>query len=181
MTGVLKKLARWLRRARSDQRGTATLEFVIVFPPIILLLVMSVEASAMLTRQAMLDRGLDIAVRNVRLGVNPVLGHQDLKQWVCDASPSIPNCSDRVKIELETRDPFAWTPPDPTPDCIDEDEPMAPVRTFVPGNANELMLVRACVLFEPLFPGAALGKQMKIRNEKYYGLVSTAAFVNEPR
>ena len=97
--------------------------------------------------------------------------------------PPPPNCSDRVKIELETRDPFAWTPPDPTPDCIDEGRAHGP--RFAPScpampTKDRCWCAPACCSSR-CFPGAALGKQMKIRNEKAtYGLVSTAAFVNEP-
>ena len=42
------------------------------------------------------------------------------------------------------------------------------------------MIVRACAVFEPLFPTTGLGLRMPRVNSSDYAIVSMSAFVNEP-
>jgi hypothetical protein len=50
----------------------------------------------------------------------------------------------------------------------------------VAGGGNDVMLVRICAVFEPIFPTLGLGAQLTRVNESDYALVAAAAFVNEP-
>jgi len=43
------------------------------------------------------------------------------------------------------------------PDCIDRQEPGKPLRNFVNGSSNELMIIRACLVYDPVFPRAMQG------------------------
>jgi Flp pilus assembly protein TadG len=68
MTRLARRAARRLRRLLAREDGTATVEFVVLFPVFMLVLVNAVEASVVMSRVAMLDRALDLAVRELRIG-----------------------------------------------------------------------------------------------------------------
>ena len=59
----LSHISRFARR----EDANATVEFVIVFPIVIMLFIAAFETSMLLTRQVMLERALDQSVRHLRL------------------------------------------------------------------------------------------------------------------
>ena len=65
-------------------------------------------------------------------------------------------------------------------DCTDAAEPARPVRQFTNGQQNELMLMRACLRFDPLFPDAFLGSALKTNSSGESAVVAVSAFVQEP-
>jgi hypothetical protein len=48
------------------------------------------------------------------------------------------------------------------------------------GGNNELMMVRVCALFRPMFPSTGLGLNLRYDGDGNYAIVATTAFVNEP-
>ena len=64
---VRNSLRRRLAWLRGCEEGSATVEFVIIFPAIMMLLLMSVEVGVMMARGMMLDRGIDVSMRTLRL------------------------------------------------------------------------------------------------------------------
>ena len=67
---------------RRDSAGNATIEFVVLFPFLIYMLFSIAEAGVLMTRTVMLDRGLDIAIRDLRLGLTPGVTHDDIKTQI---------------------------------------------------------------------------------------------------
>jgi len=65
-------------------------------------------------------------------------------------------------------------------DCVDHSENARPVRTFVNGQENEMMILRVCAKFDPIFPTSGLGHYLEKDGAGQAALVSTAAFVQEP-
>lgn len=63
----IRSWARRLRRLLAREDGTATVEFVVLFPVFMMVLANAVEASVLMSRAAMLDRALDLAVRGLRI------------------------------------------------------------------------------------------------------------------
>jgi hypothetical protein len=49
----------------------------------------------------------------------------------------------------------------------------------VTGGQNQLMLVKACAIFNPIFPSTGLGLQL-VRDDGGYAVTAFSAFVNEP-
>jgi hypothetical protein len=70
---------------------------------------------------------------------------------------------------------------DPTPDCTDASEPSRPVRTFIAGGQNQLMLLRACLKYTPLFPEQMLGAALTKDSSGDVALTTLSAFVQEPK
>jgi hypothetical protein len=138
------------------------------------------EAGWLMTKYMMLDRGLDMAIRDVRLVKNPDITHDELKQSICDYSVLIKDCNTTLVLELVRVD--ASTPyPANQPNCYDRTEEIAPVIDFTAAGYEELMFVRACVITDPIFPGIGLGLQLQKDATGGLQMISYAAFMTEPR
>lgn len=169
--------ASWLR---NEDNGNTTIEFVMLFPLFITIFLSSVEAGVLMTRQIMLDRALDMSVRDLRLGAIPDLDHDTLKQRICDDTLIIPDCLDTVLLELRPVSTNTWEPLNAAATCVERDEEIQPVTQFINGGDSEMMIVRACAVFDPFFPGTGLGLRLPKDASGAYGLIATSAFVNEP-
>ena len=65
MTFAIKTLARFLRLFRRNEDGGPTVEFALIFLPFIILPVSGFELGLLMTRHVMMERGIDMAVREV--------------------------------------------------------------------------------------------------------------------
>ncbi len=170
-----------VRFARRED-GTATIEFVIIFPLFFIFLCMSIDTGIMMVRQVMLERGLDIAVRELRINTGVPVTADDVVDTVCENALVIQSCEQLLRVELRPINTTTWAPLNQATTCALRTEPVTvqPMAQFTPGTRNEMMLVRACAVFETLFPGlpALLGTQTDGLGG--YFLVATSAFVHEP-
>ena len=177
---MIRFLRNRLARFRRDDGGNASIEFVIIVPVFIALLVFSIELSLITLRHALLERGLDLTVRQIRLGYAIPPDHPTIKNMVCDFSKLGGNCRENLRLEMKPVDIRAYASLDPIPDCTDAAEPTKPVRKFDPGQTNQLMLLRACLTYSPLMPEATLGRALAKDSSGQAAVVSMAAFVQEP-
>jgi len=173
-----------LARFLGDETATATVEFAILFPAFVTLLLSSVELGMYTMRHTMLERGLDMAVRDVRLGTGSMsddqAGHDELKTAICGYAGFIPDCENNLKLEMLPLDlRTALTFPNDF-DCVDRSEDLNPVRSFTNGAENELMLLQACVQFDPIFPTSGLGSDLSVDSSGMASMFATSAFVQEP-
>jgi hypothetical protein len=128
----------------------------------------------------MLDRGLDMAVRDVRLGRMENVDVASLKASVCEYAIYVDACEENITIALEPVQAPNFVAPASYAQCIDRSAEVQPATVFTDGGENELMLVRACVQVDPIFPTTWLGAQLQPFEGAGVAMVSTAAFVNEP-
>ncbi|WP_322866549.1 TadE/TadG family type IV pilus assembly protein [Aquicoccus sp. G2-2] len=173
-------LARRLRCFRRSEDATATLEFAIVFPFFISLFLSTVELGMITFQHSMLERGLDMAVRDVRLGTGTAPQHDEIKQRICTYAGVLQDCQNALRLEMIPVDLRNSVSIDPTPDCVDSSKDVTPVRHFVNGQENELMILRACYKFSPVFPTAGLGKQLEKDGAGQVAMIAMSAFVQEP-
>lgn len=171
---------RFLRRFRRAEDGTASVEFAIVFVPFMLLFVSSFESGILMVRHVMLERGVDMAVRAVRIGTLAPVTHTQLKTMICNGAGIIPDCMNTVKLEMRITNVRAWNDIPVAADCIDVNNPVLAPTVFQNGTADALMVVRVCALFKPMFPATGLGFYLPRKSGGYYALVSSSAFVMEP-
>jgi hypothetical protein len=169
-----------LNRFRRGEEATAATEFVVLFPLVILIFCTAFEAAALTLRQAMLDVAAGEVTRELRLSSGATPGAAELVAFVCDKAVVFPDCENAVSIELAPVDTETWEVSRATMQCIDRDDGFVPVQSYVAGGGNDVMLVRICAVFEPIFPTLGLGAQLTRVNESDYALVAAAAFVNEP-
>ena len=169
------------RFARSES-GAATIEFVVIFPAIFFFITNTVETSSVLTRGAMLDRSLDLAVRQLRLGTETPPTFDEFRQMICDANAFLPDCMDALQIELRPYTAAALAQMQEEIRCVDRSEDIEPVdeTNFVPGAANQVMLVRACASVPPRFPQAGLGAALPKDANGDYRITAVSAYVQEP-
>lgn len=170
-----------LRRFCVRDAGTATVEFVIAVPLVLSILFMSVDFGAVMVRQVYLDRAVDIAMREVRLGNVPSNGIDTLRTIICQRSVLLNNCEASVTIELRPIDTATWAGLNTPVQCINRSANITPTVTFNPSAGNQdLMLVRVCASVDPFL--SITGMVMGLGNETGgdLNLVSIGAFSNEP-
>ncbi|MEM0946153.1 MAG: TadE/TadG family type IV pilus assembly protein [Pseudomonadota bacterium] len=188
------------RRFRRREDGAATVEFCILFPAYLTVVLSAIESGMMMVRNVMLERGTDIAVRDLRLGMPSPPTYDEFKQTICDNAIIFQNCDDLIQVELQPVSTDTWAPLNGATACINEsthlreidpDDPAADTVYEGSGN-NQLMLVRVCGLFSPFFPSTRFVMQMPKYDppekedatedfvSQRYALVVTTAFVNEP-
>ncbi|MFT6526495.1 MAG: Flp pilus assembly protein TadG [Celeribacter sp.] len=177
---LLSRLKCLAKRHAQDDSGSATIEFAIMFPLFAFILMGGYEIGYYTVSSSMLDRGLDMAVRDVRLGHMETVDLPTLKRSVCVYAAYVDNCEENIHIALEPVQAVSFAPPSSYAQCIDRSADVEPATTFSDGTENELMLVRACVRIDPIFPTTWLGAQLESYEGSGYAMVSTAAFVNEP-
>lgn len=175
---MFRKTRRILSRFRKDRKGAASVEFVLVAPMYFGFMFSMFEAGWLMTQSMMLERGLDITVRDLRLGVQTDLSHDNFKSIICNNARIITDCQENMLLELV---PIANSSQVPTTTvCRDRTSNVDPVVTFNAGNRSDIMYVRACVVIDPLIPGMGLGLHLPKDASGGFALVSYSAFVNEP-
>ncbi|MDJ1007960.1 MAG: TadE/TadG family type IV pilus assembly protein [Paracoccaceae bacterium] len=176
----MKTLRRILNRFRRREDGAATVEFVILFMPFMLLLVSTYEIGMANVRHVMLERGTDLAVRQIRLNTGAAPTKEQIRTMVCNAAGIIPDCVNVLEVELQSVDKATWSMPPREAKCVDRTEPIQPVVKYENGLQNEMMMIRFCAVVDPMFPSFGLGYTMPKDESGGYRLVSVTAFVNEP-
>lgn len=160
------------RFLRSD-RGDSTPVFVIGFPIVFFFFMAILELTFLMMRSTMLQRGLDITLREVRLGnmVNP--NAATLEQAICNEISVFDDCTRSLTLEFTRVNTATFAMPAPLSPCVERTPAMMQARAsdvYVTGAPNELMVVRACVLVDTITP--YLGT--------FFDLTARSAFVNEP-
>jgi len=169
--------------ARED--GAGTIEFALFFPALFTLVFSVFEVGWLASKIMMLDRAVDLTVRDLRIGALPNPTHDGLKALICDRALIFADCFSSLALEL--------TPVSGSfgvglggglaaaPACVDRTQPgIAPVVTINPGSQSQNMMVRACVVVDPLMPGMGVGLRLPKDASGGYRMVSASAFVNEP-
>jgi Flp pilus assembly pilin Flp len=174
------RFARQLRAFGRKEEGVVAVEFAVLFPFILFLFVWVVELGLLMTKSVILEHSLDVAMRDLRLGnvTNPT--PEVLKEAICARARMLGTCRDTIMLDLQPIDTATWALPPREVACRDRDEPIQPVVNFTIGQQNEIMLVRACVIVDPLFPGTGIGAMLPKDQSGGFGMVALSAFVNEP-
>ncbi len=178
-----------LRAFLRDETGTASIEFVFVVPIIVTIFTASFESSFYMARHVMLERSVDLVVRDIRLGKYATLTHNALKQKICERSAlveSVDTCIKAMKIWLQPISTANFVMAPSPNGCVDRNaviDPLVatPTTEFKFGVQNEIMLMRVCLKEKPMFPTTAVGAQLiKDGTDGHYGMVTMSVFVNEP-
>jgi hypothetical protein len=169
-----------LTRFIHGEQGQMMVEFILLVPLIFTIFLTSVEMGIYSMRQMFLDRGLDMTVRTIRLTTGEMPQHAELKTMICDNAGFLQDCDNTLRLEMQPADPRGFVALPETADCVDLSEPVEPLRSFVPGGDHELMILRACVKFDPVFPTTGLGYAFSKDGTGRAQMISMSAFVQEP-
>ncbi|MDZ4096110.1 MAG: TadE/TadG family type IV pilus assembly protein [Paracoccaceae bacterium] len=176
---MIRFVRRILRPFRRED-GTATIEFVLAVPVLIMMFTASFESGMVMTRSVMLERALDITMRELRLNHYPNPTHDQLKAEICNRTVVINDCLNVIKIELKIMSKATWTLPTTEPGCIDRAEEIHPPVSLDPGVDDDVMLVNVCVVIDPMFPTTGVGLHLPKDATGGFRLMARSAFVNEP-
>lgn len=186
MVHKMKFLKAKIRRGAKDEAGTATFPFLLFFPFFLMITLSSIELGMMSIYQVMLERGLDLTVRDLRLGVwtpttNGAPAGDQLRNRICNYAGILFKCDKNLLVELRTVSKSTWQPLSSGATCVDRSQAVQPANVFVAGSSNEMMLIRGCLKVFPFFPTFGIGSSLPKDASGRYALVSSSAFVNEPR
>jgi Flp pilus assembly protein TadG len=176
----MNRLSSFLRQFGRREDGQLLVEFALAVPLVFTIFLTSVEMGMVQVRQMFLERGLDVAVRDIRLNTSAKLTPSQVKQKICDQAGFLPDCMETLRLEMTTADMRSFAAFGASADCIDTSQPITPLRQFVHGNNHELMMIRACYMFKPVFPTSGLGKQFAKDGSGRVKMVAYSGFVQEP-
>lgn len=181
MTRPLAALGRRLRRLWQHEDGTATIEFVFVVPIVLTIFMASVEAGFFMIKHTMMERGLDIVMRDFRLGRLASLTHDQIRDRVCATTVAIPDCATDLKVWIEPLDSASLVAPNAY--CGDRNGTLTAQTTgsVRHGSPDQIMYVRICTLQDPIFPSTGIGLQLRADSVGGgYQIAATTLVVNEP-
>ncbi|MCC5999926.1 MAG: pilus assembly protein [Pararhodobacter sp.] len=163
------------------ENGSSTVEFVLVLPLVLGLLLSSIDFGVVMLRQVFLDRAVDMAVRDVRLGRIRSTGLAEFRSSICNNVHLLPNCESTLTIDLRPVDTTTFAGLDEPVRCVDRAQEINPVLTFDPARGRqELMMIRVCVVADPFLRATGLVLGMATDASGGYAIVSRSAFANEP-
>ncbi|MGF1629618.1 MAG: TadE/TadG family type IV pilus assembly protein [Kiloniellaceae bacterium] len=157
-----------------DERGNAMLEFALVAPPFILLLVGTLEVSVMFFTGAVIEGATKESARQIRTGqiqgsADPLVAFQE---ELCSSLMGIIDCT-KVVFNVQTFSSFSDVS---MPIEFDEDGEI--INTgFAPGGSSAVTVVRA--MYRWKFSTPLIDKAMPSGPGGHL-LISTVAFQNEP-
>lgn len=171
-----------------DERGSASIEFVLVFPIVFTVFTASVESSMYMAKYVMFERSVDKVVRELRLGNYGSITHQALKQKICEAgmlTGSKSGCMNAMKIWMQPIDTGSFAMGSTTVPCVDKayeinaGEPLP--ADFATGADNNIMLIRVCMKEWPMFPTTmGISIKMPVQSDGAVTMIVSSVFVNEP-
>lgn len=171
-------MLRLLGRFRANQKGAITVEFAIVFPIYMWIILSVFEVGWYIAREAMLNRAMDFASRQIQIGTSIGTDYAEVKNLICRHAFVINDCDHNLAVEvaeLHVDDPY----PRNAPYCVDRVADIAPTNTFTVGGRNRIMFIRACAVVDPLFNWGVSQIFPKDPSGGYL-LVTYGAFMNEP-
>ncbi len=178
---MILRLKTALRRFRKEEHGSVfVIEFVILVPLLFTVFLMSIDMSLFSLRQVQLNRGLEQTVRFIRLNTGTPMTYSQIKKMVCDNAGGAGDCVATLRLEMVTVNPRAFARMDPDIDCIDKSLPLKPERGFTLGQQHELMLLRACLKFDPMLPGSNFGFKFALDGAGQGSMYAISSFVQEP-
>lgn len=170
-----------LRHFRKEESGSVYLiEFVFLFPLIFGIFLGSIEMSLYAMRQVHLNRGLEDAVRYIRLNTRTPMTHDQIKTLVCEKAGNVSRCDETLRLEMVSVNPRNFQELPTEIDCVDKSEPIKPERGFTLGKQHDLMLLRACLKFDPMLPTSRLGFKYATDGSGQSAMYAISAFVQEP-
>jgi hypothetical protein len=177
MTGLRARIREWIR----CEDGTASVEFVLVVPPMFMVFIMAFESGVLMIRNIMLERGLDIVMQDLRMNRVPTPTVATVKKAICENALIFANCQANLVLNLEPVDMTTWNFPGERIKCIDRSATINPASIVsISDEPHQVMLVRACLTADALFPTTGLGLRLPKDGKGGYWLTSVSAFVNEP-
>jgi Flp pilus assembly protein TadG len=173
--------ARRLRRFTGDRSGATALEFALVAPFLIAMLFSVLELALVFILSATLDNATAAAARTIRTGALQTAGGSTattFRTTICDNLGWLQaGCTSNLSVDVRTYGKFdSPTIPEPLDANGDFDKTKL---VYTPGNAGDIVLVRAFYEWKLITPFLAFSGLRKERDGTRM-MVASAIFKNEP-
>ncbi len=122
---IVARLKAGIAEAVRREDGTATMEFVLVIPMIMMIFMASFESGLLMTRSIMLEQSVDMTMRELRLGHYTQVTNHLLKKEICSRTVIFPDCVASMKIEMDRVSTTTWDMP-VTPAALHQPRPRPP-------------------------------------------------------
>ena len=176
-----------LRRLRADKRGTAAIEFAIVAPVFLMLMMSMFEIGWFYFTSSTVDAAVAKNARLIRTG--------QVQQWtdvstdeerfnkfydaVCDIVDTWGECTNTLTVDVETFADFSALAADTTTfPCADATPEELQTLSFEPGDEEAIVRLRICLIYKTINP--TLGVNLSEGAAGTKRLTSTLIFRNEP-
>ena len=179
---MFKCLRKWFR---TNDSGSASVEFVVLFPFFMATVFAGIEGGWMMTRFMMVERGVDVAMREVRLGVLKNPSYETLRDRICDVVTVVDNCNQNLVLttEIVRADETVSTEPAP---CFDRTASQDELDDFNPadghntGSSSQIVVIKICAIVDPLLRNYGLSNLLTLDDSGGFPIRTKTAFLNEP-
>ncbi len=171
-----------ITRFAKDESATATMEFVIMFPLMLIVFIAAFESAMILTRQIILERTLDMSVRVLRLAQGVITDADEVRDSMCANTILLPNCQDLLTIDLQLVDRTTYDMPSNNEVCAGRNNNIviAPDNTFDIGGSNEFLIIRTCLIVDRILPFSGFGLNLTRDESGGLHMMAATIFLNEP-
>jgi hypothetical protein len=172
-----------LTRFYREEDGVVTIPSLIWIVFLFFFLLATIEMSMAFIKMTLLEQRVAITSRVMQLGLDGKPDEETLKKTICGNLAFLHDCMDNLTAETCSIDASDWssTIAGTTVNCdVSKD---STDKTVENGSDDQMMLMRVCLRVDPILPALPFTKAL-VANGKWgdqYALVTTTAFVNEPR
>ena len=156
-----------------DQKGTSSIEFILIFPLFFMMFALSIESGFLTTQKIFLERAVDMTIRKLSLDTEWDTMTADLiAEKICEEGV-LSDCTNRLTIEAYVVDPSTGSFTLGPVKCIDisEDPEVQPANSYSgDGGYDEYLFIRVCLLVEPLFTATPLTPTLQLNSSGGYYL-----------
>jgi hypothetical protein len=171
------------RILRRDDAAT-TVEFVVLFPVVLLVFFIAAENVVVNLKTTILDSAVDRTIRELRMGMIAAPSQSVLESLICEKMGSPINCVADLVLEMTvgtfSSSTGAVILPSASAACVSKSTFVDPVVSFSFGGSNDLIFVRACYTVDVSMPMSIGTVSVADQVGTEHRLISTAVFMNEP-
>ncbi len=171
------------RRLLKNRSGASAVEFALVAPIFIALMLSIIEAGYFFFINSAVTEATAKAARLVRTGqAQAGIDPEDFFDEICDVVDSFGDCEQQLTVDVARFDSFTDLANDLTSiQCRDSSDPTIAGAQFGAANygaRRDIVRVRICYLHRPVNP--ALGLRLSKNADGFREMVAVSVFRNEP-
>jgi Flp pilus assembly protein TadG len=174
---LLPRTMLFLSRFRRAKSGATAVEFSLVALPFFLLLFAIFDVSLIFFASTTLENGIMAAARQIRTGQAQAanMTAQEFRALVCDQVSMLLSCDQRLGLDVRKFNNFGSVV---LPAALDDDGNLVGNLAFDPGNAGDVVVVRAFYTWPMMTPTG--GTHFTNMSGGHRLLEASLAFRNEP-
>jgi Flp pilus assembly protein TadG len=178
---LFKDVPARLASATKDKKGSAAVEFALVAPPFLALMMSTFEVGWFYFATSQIDSAAVESARIIRTGQVQKSGltKEQFFAEVCPKVSAFGDCGDVLTVEVDTFPTFAALAADSSSVVCTNDEPEEiSALSYNPGGENEIVRLRVCLLYKTINP--TIGVNVSETADGKRRVYSSTIIRNEP-